>query len=77
MSYSMAHSNKEFLEETVYPTLLPGLEKLLKGIKRAQENDTEFTSDPLIWIAQVSFCMKMHSLIFKRLIDDDMCVYSI
>ena len=45
----------EYLEETVFPTLLPALEKLLKAVKRHDSNQVDDTVqlDPINWLAQV------------------------
>jgi hypothetical protein len=42
-----------YLEQEIFPTLLPALEKLLKAVKRHEAEDAA-NFDPINWLAQVS-----------------------
>ncbi|KAJ3333299.1 hypothetical protein HDU76_009625 [Blyttiomyces sp. JEL0837] len=41
----------EYLETYVFPTLLPGIERLLKTVKR-KDGQLEEIADPVVWLAQ-------------------------
>ncbi|KAJ3193649.1 hypothetical protein HK101_004427 [Irineochytrium annulatum] len=43
----------KYLEENVFPTLLPGIEKLLRLVKRKDGQPEEELADPIGWLAQV------------------------
>jgi hypothetical protein len=44
----------KYLEENVFPVLLPGIEKLLRTVKRKDGGQVEEIGDPIQWLAQVS-----------------------
>jgi hypothetical protein len=48
----MLSEQKEYLDETIYPTLLPLLEKLILLVKRQGYAEQEQNFDPLVWLAQ-------------------------
>ncbi len=52
LNMSLAAQN-DYLNEQVYPTLMPLLEKLIKTVKRdGHSNEAEGEFDPLKWLAQ-------------------------
>ncbi|KAJ3417307.1 hypothetical protein HDV05_005763 [Chytridiales sp. JEL 0842] len=42
----------KYLEENVFPTLLPGIERLLRNVKRKDGGQVEEIGDPIQWLAQ-------------------------
>ncbi|KAI8847905.1 hypothetical protein BC829DRAFT_231918 [Chytridium lagenaria] len=42
-----------YLEESIFPILLPGIEKLLRTVKRKDGPSEEELADPITWLAQV------------------------
>ncbi|KAJ3294381.1 hypothetical protein HK104_003628 [Borealophlyctis nickersoniae] len=42
----------KYLEEHIFPTLLPGIEKLLRTVKRKDGQLEEDMTDPILWLAQ-------------------------